>query len=456
MADGRVRGHPSGKVASNGWSQMFPTVAPGWQDRLKQTTLASILRDAADAYTAPARAYRGELDPMSDDAVKNMADLAGMVTLGAGAVPAERNALRAGMSAPPKKGVKAYHGSPHDFDKFSMDKIGTGEGAQAYGHGLYFADNEGVARSYRDNLLDARIPVVNSRIKELAKEMDGISSGYRNWKAGKAEIGKKLAAEYDSLMDSRTGMKGRMYEVNINANPDDFLDWDKKLIDQPGIAQRLGVRTRSLDEINDDVDLLFKQHGDYTQMPPEAKAKIEALQAEMDMDPGTMTGEQFYSGSRDEMSHLMRTLSGDRFTAEQTQELAKKGIPGIKYLDQGSRYNPSVLPDNPIANEARKFLDQSGGDGPSAMKAFYASNPHERFATIEREEIEKVIKAAAKPLSRNYVVFDENLIEIVRKYGVAGALAAGLLTQEQAKQFMQQQGPSQGEWEAAYRAGNAT
>jgi len=39
------------------------------------------------------------------------------------------------------KGIKAYHGSPHDFDKFSMQKIGTGEGAQAYGHGLYFAEN---------------------------------------------------------------------------------------------------------------------------------------------------------------------------------------------------------------------------------------------------------------------------------------------------------------------------
>ena len=37
------------------------------------------------------------------------------------------------------EGITAYHGSPHTFDKFSMDKIGTGEGAQAYGHGLYFA-----------------------------------------------------------------------------------------------------------------------------------------------------------------------------------------------------------------------------------------------------------------------------------------------------------------------------
>lgn len=32
------------------------------------------------------------------------------------------------------KAIRAYHGSPHDFDKFDMSKIGTGEGAQAYGH----------------------------------------------------------------------------------------------------------------------------------------------------------------------------------------------------------------------------------------------------------------------------------------------------------------------------------
>jgi hypothetical protein len=44
-------------------------------------------------------------------------------------------------------GILAYHGSPYSFDKFDASKIGTGEGAQAYGHGLYFAENEGVARA---------------------------------------------------------------------------------------------------------------------------------------------------------------------------------------------------------------------------------------------------------------------------------------------------------------------
>jgi len=44
----------------------------------------------------------------------------------------------------------AYHGSPHSFDKFSTSFIGTGEGAQAYGWGLYFTDKENIARSYAE------------------------------------------------------------------------------------------------------------------------------------------------------------------------------------------------------------------------------------------------------------------------------------------------------------------
>ena len=44
----------------------------------------------------------------------------------------------------------AYHGSPHRFDKFTLDHIGTGEGAQAYGWGLYFAGNKEVAKYYKE------------------------------------------------------------------------------------------------------------------------------------------------------------------------------------------------------------------------------------------------------------------------------------------------------------------
>lgn len=44
--------------------------------------------------------------------------------------------------------VRAMHASPHSFRKFSTDFMGKGEGAQAYGWGLYFAQNPEVNRSY--------------------------------------------------------------------------------------------------------------------------------------------------------------------------------------------------------------------------------------------------------------------------------------------------------------------
>lgn len=45
-----------------------------------------------------------------------------------------------------------FHGTPHNVDRFSTDKIGTGEGAAAYGWGLYFAENPVVATGYHERL----------------------------------------------------------------------------------------------------------------------------------------------------------------------------------------------------------------------------------------------------------------------------------------------------------------
>lgn len=80
----------------------------------------------------------------------------------------------------------AYHGSPHFFDRFSLDKIGTGEGAQAFGWGLYFASKKEVAEHYR-NVLSRR---------------------------------------------DDPGAGGRLYEVDI-PEEDELLIWDKPLSEQP-------------------------------------------------------------------------------------------------------------------------------------------------------------------------------------------------------------------------------
>ena len=51
----------------------------------------------------------------------------------------------------------AWHGSPHDFDGFDLGAIGTGEGAQVHGWGLYFAQDRNVSQGYKDRLTNTEI-----------------------------------------------------------------------------------------------------------------------------------------------------------------------------------------------------------------------------------------------------------------------------------------------------------
>jgi hypothetical protein len=259
--------------------------------------------------------------------------------------PSLMGAAVAGENARP--GITAYHGSPHDFDKFSLDKIGTGEGAQAYGHGLYFAENEGVAKGYRDALSPDGLGVVaRGRLRQhggdIDKTIEYLRSRDRPGDEPFAINNRQALAELERA--KAEGMKqGRMYQVRINANPEDFIDWDKPL----------------------------------SQQPKEAEAVIwDHLEKSLDQ-PGPIfhdVYEKFESGKATGQD-MVRLFSDPE---KLSQKLREAGIPGIKYLDQGSR---------------------TAGEG-----------------------------------SRNYVVFDPATIEILRKYGLlglmSGSVAAGAMPQQ--------------------------
>ena len=51
--------------------------------------------------------------------------------------------------------LKTWHGSGAVFDKFDFSYMGTGEGAQAFGWGMYVAEKKKVAKTYRDDIVGA-------------------------------------------------------------------------------------------------------------------------------------------------------------------------------------------------------------------------------------------------------------------------------------------------------------
>lgn len=139
-------------------------------------------------------------------------------------------------------GITAYHGSPHEFEQFDISKIGTGEGAQAYGHGLYFAEHEPTAKYYRNLQANKATPSwydfknpIHSMARHLAMGLndEDIHAIYGDEDKNKFQNNlteaKKLLPHF-----------GHMYEVHIDAHPDHFLDWDKPLSDQsPHIMKSL-------------------------------------------------------------------------------------------------------------------------------------------------------------------------------------------------------------------------
>ena len=78
--------------------------------------------------------------------------------------------------------ISALHASPHSFRKFSTDYMGQGEGAQAYGWGLYFAESEKVNRRYMNQFGKGlrqfwKVNGKNVPVNELWKVVPGVRKG---------------------------------------------------------------------------------------------------------------------------------------------------------------------------------------------------------------------------------------------------------------------------------------
>jgi hypothetical protein len=287
------------------------------------------------------------------------------------------------LTKPMAQGIRAYHGSPYKFDKFSLDKIGTGEGAQAYGHGLYFAENPAVAQSYKITPNQKTMGPAAEWVGRAGGDWEKALKMFDDWTSDLSSSGfPRTEAQAIIRADLVKGnTPGHMYEVNIRANPEQFLDWDRPLSGQPESVRRGLSELRAVHQI-----------------PPKNNVGAET------------TGGQL-------VDFLERRFAGDKVAP--SSEFREAGIPGIKYLDQGSRWDPA---------RANAELAE--------LKADYAKWQKRPDATPEllasfEKRIGEVEGQINNPRSSNYVVFDDSLIDILKRYGIAGMGLSGLVAANQ-------------------------
>ena len=142
-----------------------------------------------------------------------------------------------------RKQITAYHGSPHKFDKFTTDKMGTGEGVQAFGWGLYFTDVKEIAEYYAEKLSK---PDFNKFREKLLKDKPSNNvindildfSEYYDYDYNQvleALIRNKNQEAVNYLEENKNlfnSVDKNLYEVALHQGktPDQytFLEWDKK------------------------------------------------------------------------------------------------------------------------------------------------------------------------------------------------------------------------------------
>lgn len=298
----------------------------------------------------------------------------------------------------------AHHGTPHEIEGgFSLDKIGTGEGAQAYGWGLYFTESPEIAKHYRDSLswllfdgkqYDEKDPKHMAADLLLGdtreKAIDDLKKSIKNYERHGIDVNEggltgdslrddeiayqkkqlKVLNEVLQVLESNTEAEitssGNVYTVDIIPDKEQFLDLDKDISKQSDYIKNK-VNDIVL-ELADRTEVKFGKNGnpewDFTFNPDKV---------------GSMTGREFY----DTLSNLALVKSlpidglniGERggprdskkyYDKQASLYLANKGIHGNKYLDGNSRrgngdtYNYVVFDDKLI-----KIINKQAKPNPS-------------------------------------------------------------------------------------------
>lgn len=324
----------------------------------------------------------------------------------------------------------AFHGSPFRFDKFSLDHLGKGEGAQAYGWGLYFSGDKSVAEWYRKTLagrnagnsltdemsallVDGK-PLIDSFKIESDRELADFAKA-SNTQGALAYVEKRAARWADLANDDSYEFKsyaadkavewqgleralqaggslthkstGQLYEVHIPEDSE-YLHWDKPLSEQSSILDKLFEYSQSSNFGNHQLD----------------NALSTILEA---MDKGQeakLTGRDFY----DKLKYAGDTRSywdTRPYDSSAAAEAASKylnsiGVQGIKYLDGSSRgagegsHNYVIFDDKAV----------------NIVDTFYQSTPEQKGiaelfqALTKNDDVFKYDKSTATDMQK---VFDD-------------------------------------------------
>jgi len=408
------------------------------QGLLNQTTeLVSSAISPAAATKAGILATGGLLAGLSADAARlRGADLSPI-----GSVKMPKGLI---SDQPLEPGITAYHGSPYDFDKFQLDKIGTGEGAQAYGHGLYFTDSEDIAKFYKNHVLktqnvtyknkpieflsDDDIDIMDNELLVRGMVRDNILSGSsRDSQDAIDSVIYRLEQTIDNSYDLSKPFND-IFEKENYENMVRYLDYAKSLKADdfnftPGKTYEVSLKPNMKDDLLDD-DIPINQQSKEIQnkvgeiiksvkSPLGGEKYVENAFIKLDDSlPGSLVRKELESRVGNAIDSIV-----------QSNILIAQGKVSRSEYDRVLDREPFV---KLVNSKINNFFNEDLGKG--------APNREKVTSEVMKEFGIKGIKYKAGQLSgqkqsnaKNFVIFDDKDVNIKRKYDLGAPVAAGLL-----------------------------
>ena len=307
------------------------------------STIDSYKRRAADVLSDPQNSLMQMLG-YANDRASNYNESLAQASKERGYGPKTQELAQAMAEAYNPVGMTTWHGSPHTFNKFDLSKIGTGEGAQAYGHGIYVAENPEVARGYANRLgknlimvdgkpMDFTDPVhiaasIISDPNNAGLPGERLASAIRYNPKGivpfdaESKVEEIAKALESGKLPKFTNEKGNFYKVDLpDEHIEKMLDWDKTFSEQhPHVQKSLKkLNNKYINEALTTKPIYNEEGGYWSYLGNTYDSKKEALE---DATPQMIVhGARGSFGSPQEVSKKLKEI----------------GIPGIKYLDEQSR-----------------------------------------------------------------------------------------------------------------------
>jgi hypothetical protein len=229
-----------------------------------------------------------------------------------------------------KMPITAWHGSPYRFEKFDPAKIGSGEGAQAYGHGLYFAENPKVAQSYAN--IEPAGEIASPRRTIFGKEVEPRTPEY---KAAQLvdELGLNKAKKFvaDWVKNSRPD------EIDFSSNINNILS----SVNKKSEVKNLGTSNLYKVDIPDThIENMLNWDKPLSQQTPKVIAAINKTKksltsddlAELGGDAGLLYGKDITPA---QFLNTWEIIRGQPNVGESL--LNQHGVKGVKYFDNPSR-----------------------------------------------------------------------------------------------------------------------